>query len=329
MRQRILGSHTPPHDRRTVGRGGGGGGGPLTRPWLRAARGTAAAPHGLGPMPSRNCPTRGAPCHRRGTAPPTSSQGALLGCRHIGTLLPHGGSGTRAHPEGKPAGAESPAITTSVRCGRSRQGVRGSVWRAGADPPAGLGAGISQRGLGPAVAPSCRTSHPQYSPVRRNSLSARPMDNASPGLGVEVGRRGRWLAVTFEGTSHRPCFPVRRYTPPIRPMDNASPSGGEGGVPRHHPGHSPCERQRCGGSASCHTATDPLRRGAPCHRAGWFPPPEGTWAITSSQGACMGCGRIDSLLPGEESGPWGRPKSGVARAGVAAITAATSTGRDP
>ena len=57
---------------RSGGGGGKGGGGPLTHPWLRTARGIAAAPQRLGPFPSSDRPTLGwGPMPPPGRSPPT------------------------------------------------------------------------------------------------------------------------------------------------------------------------------------------------------------------------------------------------------------------
>ena len=118
------------------GGGGEGGGGfrdmPLVAPSARDGCSAAGAwshcirqPRHAGVRPPSTA--RVEPPHREGPGAITSPQGALLGCGRLDNLLPHGGSGPQAHPEGKHTGAEPAAITTSVSSGRGRQGVKGLV----------------------------------------------------------------------------------------------------------------------------------------------------------------------------------------------------------
>ena len=158
--------------------------------------------------------------------------------------------------------------------GMASLGRGGSVRDSGAGACAGPGAGTGGggHGHGPGVALSYRISHPRCSPVRRNSLPARPIVGASLGVGAGVVRLGRGLAVTSSRYTPRPpCSPVRRFTMPVHASDRAAPRGrGRGGGACIRPGHSRCEGQpQCrSGCAPCQIATSPLRCGALCHRPG-------------------------------------------------------------
>ena len=69
--------------------------------------------------------------------------------------------------------------------------------------------------------------------------------------------------------------------------------------------------------------------GPPATAQASSPPRVGLRAIISPRGALLGCGSIDTLVPGMGSGPWGNPDGGVAGAGTASITTTTtSPGRD-
>ena len=58
-------------------------------------------------------------------------------------------------------------------------------------------------------------------------------------------------------------------------------------------------------------------------------PRRGRRAIASPRGALVGCGRIDTLLPGRGSGSWGLPRGGVTGASTATIPTATGAGCVP
>ena len=148
---------------------------PLAVHSARDSRGAAAArSHAIPPPPHiREGPpatARAESPHREGPAAITSPQGALVGYGRIDILLPHRGSGPRAHPRGKPTGATTAATTTITGPGRSRQGARGVSRGVGSFVSSSLGVGVGRRGL--AVVPRRCTSRPRRFQVRRHSLSA-------------------------------------------------------------------------------------------------------------------------------------------------------------
>ena len=99
-------------------------------PSARDSRGAAAAwshairrpPHArVGPRAT----ARAKPTRQEGPSAITSSRGTLVGYGRINTLLPLGGSGLRANPEGEPTCAKAVASTTSVNPERNQVGVKG------------------------------------------------------------------------------------------------------------------------------------------------------------------------------------------------------------